>query len=51
MSVLSQCCGAVEMLTATVTRWHQKLVSRPIVRKFLDIQAEAFRKLSESQAK
>ncbi|KAL1942639.1 hypothetical protein VTO73DRAFT_4879 [Trametes versicolor] len=43
--------GDVQKEFPNVYKWHQKLVSRPIVRKFLDMQAEAFRKFSESQAK
>lgn len=47
MSGLGQCSGCLEMLTTAVIRWHQKLVTRPVVRKFLDIQAEAFKKFSQ----
>ncbi len=37
----------LEMLTMVVIRWHQKLVARPVVRKFLDIQAEALNNIPE----
>ncbi|KAL1941750.1 hypothetical protein VTO73DRAFT_6750 [Trametes versicolor] len=39
--------GNVEKEFPNVYKWHQKLVTRPVVRKFLDIQAEAFKKFSQ----
>lgn len=47
MSGFGQYGSYIEMLTVVVVRWHQKLVTRPVVRKFLDIQAEAFKKFSQ----
>lgn len=49
MSRLDQCSGAgyLEMLTVVMIRWHQKLVTRPVVRKFLDLQAESLKNIAE----
>lgn len=47
MSRIGQCNDCLKTLTMAIIRWHQKLVTRPVVRKFLDIQAEAFKKFSQ----
>ncbi|OJT02810.1 Glutathione S-transferase 1 [Trametes pubescens] len=39
--------GNVEKEFPAVYKWHQKLVARPVVRKFLDIQAEALNNIPE----
>ncbi|OJT02793.1 Glutathione S-transferase 1 [Trametes pubescens] len=41
--------GNVEKEFPFVYKWHQKLVTRPIVRKFLDIQAEAFKQSAQAK--
>ncbi|EIW55443.1 glutathione S-transferase C-terminal-like protein [Trametes versicolor FP-101664 SS1] len=39
--------GNVEKEFPSVYKWHQKLVTRPVVRKFLDLQAESLKNIAE----